>query len=51
MSGLYTFNRADGEELKVSPAGALGDTGTGLFAVIAILAALRTEKLQGRAIY
>ena len=47
MSGLYTFNRADGEELKVSPAGALGDTGTGLFAVIAILAALRHRETSG----
>ncbi|MAV21167.1 MAG: CoA transferase [Acidimicrobiaceae bacterium] len=47
MSGLYTFNRPPGKELKVSPAGALGDTGTGLFAVIAILAALRSRETTG----
>ena len=47
MSGLYTFNRPADEELKVSPAGALGDTGTALFAVIAILAALRHREATG----
>jgi len=47
MSGLYTFNRPPEEELKVSPAGALGDTGTALFAVIAILAALRHREVTG----
>ena len=51
MSGLYTFNRAPEEELKVSPAGALGDTGTGLFAVIAILAALRFRETTGKGQY
>ncbi|MBF81980.1 MAG: CoA transferase [Actinobacteria bacterium] len=51
MSGLYTFNRTPDEELKVSPAGALGDTGTGLFAVIAILAALRYRETTGEGQY
>ena len=51
MSGLYTFNRPPEEELKVSPAGALGDTGTGLFAVIAILAALRFRETTGKGQY
>ncbi|MED5230538.1 MAG: CaiB/BaiF CoA-transferase family protein [Actinomycetota bacterium] len=51
MSGLYTFNRPPEEELKVSPAGALGDTGTGLFAVIAILAALRYRETTGKGQY
>ncbi len=51
MSGLYTFNRPSEEELKVSPAGALGDTGTGLFAVIAILAALRYRETTGKGQY
>ncbi len=51
MSGLYTFNRPSEEELKVSPAGALGDTGTGLFAIIAILAALRYRETTGKGQY
>ena len=51
MSGLYTFNRPSEEELKVSPAGALGDTGTGLFGVIAILAALRYRETTGKGQY
>lgn len=47
MSGMYTFNRPAHEEVKVSPVGALGDTGTGLFAVIGILAALRHREMTG----
>ena len=51
MSGIYTFNRPIDEEIKVSPAGALGDTGTGLFAVIGILAALRHRETTGKGQY
>lgn len=47
MSGLYTFNRGPDDELKVSPMGALGDTGTGIFAVIGVLAALRHRDRTG----
>jgi formyl-CoA transferase len=47
MSGLYTFNRGPDDELKVSPMGALGDTGTGVFAVIGVLAALRHRERTG----
>ncbi len=51
MSGLYTFNRPPDQEVRVSPAGALGDTGTGLFAVVAILAALRYREATGSGQY
>ncbi|MFN3215718.1 MAG: CaiB/BaiF CoA transferase family protein [Acidimicrobiales bacterium] len=47
MSGLYTFNRGPDDELKVSPMGALGDTGTGVFAVVGVLAALRHRDRTG----
>ena len=47
MSGMYTFNRPIDEDIQVSPAGALGDTGTGLFAVIGLLAALRHRDITG----
>lgn len=44
MSGIYNFNRGPNDDLKVSPMGALGDTGTGLFAVIGVLTALRRRE-------
>jgi formyl-CoA transferase len=44
MSGIYNFNRGPNDDLKVSPMGALGDTGTGLFAVIGVLTALRKRE-------
>ncbi len=47
MAGLYTFARPEGHEVRVSPVGALGDTGTALFAVIGVLAALRHRDLTG----
>jgi len=47
MGGLYAINRAEGEDLKVSPVGALGDTGSGLFAVIGVLMALRQRERHG----
>ena len=51
MSGIYNFNRGDDEEIKVSPVGALGDTGSGLFAVIGVLSALRQRDLTGEGLY
>lgn len=51
MSGIYTFNRPPDHDLKVSPVGALGDTGTGLFAVIGVLAALRHREATGEGQY
>ena len=47
MGGLYAINRADGEDVKVSPVGALGDTGSGLYAVIGVLMALRQRERHG----
>lgn len=41
MSGMYDFKRRAGEPPSVSPFGALGDTATGLFAVVGVLSALR----------
>ena len=51
MSGIYNFNRDAGEPLKVSPVGALGDTGTGLFAVIGVLTALHRLERFGEGSY
>jgi formyl-CoA transferase len=51
MSGLYNINRADDEDIKVSPVGALGDTASGLYAVIGILAALRHRDSTGEGQY
>jgi len=48
MGGLYAINRAEGEDVKVSPVGALGDTGSGLYAVIGVLMALRQRDRHGR---
>lgn len=47
MGGLYAINRADGEDVKVSPVGALGDTGSGLYAVIGVLMAMRQRERHG----
>ena len=47
MAGLYDLNRTEDEPVRVSPVGALGDTGTALFAVIGILAALRHRDRTG----
>ena len=47
MGGLYAINRADDEDVKVSPVGALGDTGSGLYAVIGVLMALRQRERHG----
>ena len=51
MGGLYAINRADGEDVKVSPVGALGDTGSGLYAVIGVLMALRQRERHGHGQY
>ena len=51
MGGLYAINRAEGENVKVSPVGALGDTGSGLYAVIGVLMALRQRDRHGHGQY
>ncbi|MGK2928466.1 MAG: CaiB/BaiF CoA transferase family protein [Acidimicrobiales bacterium] len=51
MSGMYAFNRPQGEPVKVSPVGALGDTGSGLFAAVGLLAALRRKDRTGEGAY
>lgn len=51
MSGMYAFNRPRGEPVKVSPVGALGDTGSGLFAAVGLLAALRRKDRTGEGAY
>ena len=48
MSGIYEFKRRGDEPPVVAPAGALGDIGTGLFATIGVLAALRHRDRTGR---
>ncbi|HEY8154960.1 MAG TPA: CaiB/BaiF CoA-transferase family protein [Myxococcota bacterium] len=47
MSGLYEPNRKEGQPPPVVVAGALGDVGTALFAVIGTLAALRHRERTG----
>ena len=48
MSGLYEYARRGDEPPRVTPAGALGDISSALFAVIGILAALRHREATGR---
>ena len=48
MSGIYEFKRQGDQPPVVAPAGALGDIGTGLFAAIGVLAALRHKERTGR---
>ena len=48
MGGFYEYRREPGVPPAVSPAGALGDIGTSLFAAIGILAALRGRDRNGR---
>jgi len=47
MAGLYEPNRREGQPPPVVVAGALGDNGSALFAVIGVLAALRHRELTG----
>ena len=48
MSGIYEFKRQGDEPPLVAPMGGLGDIGSGLFAVIGVLAALRHRDTTGR---
>lgn len=47
MSGIYEFKRQGDEPPLVAPMGGLGDIGSGLFAVIGVLAALRHRDATG----
>lgn len=47
MSGMYDFKRVGDNPPAVSPFGALGDTTSGLFATIGVLAALRHRERTG----
>lgn len=47
MSGIYEFKRRGDTPPLVAPVGALGDIGSGLFAVIGVLAALRHRDVTG----
>jgi formyl-CoA transferase len=51
MAGLYDFKRAPGTAPIVSPLGAVGDTGSAVFAVIGVLAALRHRDATGEGQY
>jgi crotonobetainyl-CoA:carnitine CoA-transferase CaiB-like acyl-CoA transferase len=48
MSGIYEMKRAPGAAPIPVPLGGVGDTGTGLFAVIGVLSALRQREWTGR---
>ena len=48
MSGIYEFKRQDDDPPVVAPMGGLGDIGSGLFATIGVLAALRHRDATGR---
>jgi crotonobetainyl-CoA:carnitine CoA-transferase CaiB-like acyl-CoA transferase len=48
MSGIYEFKREGDRPPVVAPAGALGDIGTGLFATVGVLAALRQRDRTGQ---
>ena len=48
MSGIYEFKRQGDQPPLVAPMGGLGDIGSGLFAVIGVLAALRQRDATGR---
>ena len=47
MSGIYEFKREGDRPPVVAPVGALGDIGSGLYAVIGVLAALRHRDATG----
>jgi crotonobetainyl-CoA:carnitine CoA-transferase CaiB-like acyl-CoA transferase len=48
MGGFYEYRREPGSPPTVSPAGALGDIGSSLFAAVGLLAALRGRDQTGR---
>jgi crotonobetainyl-CoA:carnitine CoA-transferase CaiB-like acyl-CoA transferase len=48
MGGFYEYKREEGTPPQVSPAGALGDIGSSLFAAIGLLAALRQRDRTGK---
>jgi formyl-CoA transferase len=48
MGGFYEYRREPGTPPLVSPAGALGDIGSSLFAAIGLLSALRERDRTGR---
>ena len=48
MGGFYEYRREEGTPPAVSPAGALGDIGSSLFAAIGLLAALRQRDRTGK---
>lgn len=49
MSGIYEFKRQGDDPPVAAPVGALGDIGSGLYAVIGVLAALRQRDATGEA--
>ena len=48
MSGIYELKRRGDDPPLVAPVGALGDIGSGLYAVIGVLAALRHREATGQ---
>ena len=48
MSGIYEFKRQGDQPPLVAPMGGLGDIGSGLFATIGVLAALRHRDATGK---
>jgi crotonobetainyl-CoA:carnitine CoA-transferase CaiB-like acyl-CoA transferase len=48
MSGIYEYARRPHQQPVINPVGGLGDTGSGLFGVIGVLAALRQRDRTGR---
>jgi len=47
MSGIYEYSRRPHQPPIINPVGGLGDTGTGMFGVIGVLAALRHRDATG----